>query len=532
MRYIMLPHSSRKKRRKKIYVAGSKSLWVEFDGNCPESPPEGVPAPSIRIKSSKPGHEHWYWLCDSRLEVPDIERINKSLAYSLGADISGWDSTQILRPPETFNHKRQETVEVISLGNKRNSLDTFALLEVPPSADLIENFGEIPEIDEVMSRFKWKATVYQLFKSGVPDGNSGTSKGRGLGLMALGYHLAEMQMTNEEMLSVLLNADTRWGKFAGRSDQIQRLSEIISIARGKYPFTGVSSVGKMESYGLLTLLNTPIELDWVWNSYLQTEGNFLLVGPPQVGKSQFSLDFAQRAALGQNFLDREIKTPRRIGFVSLEMGLVDLKYFVQIQSQTFKEDELQLLEENLKFLPLGEPLYLSQKSEQEKLEDWIFDEQLDGVIIDSLGSTTDDLSGESEVKTVLDFNDKLRQRHNVFTWYVHHNRKSSGNNKKPNKLDDVYGSRYITARATTVYFLWENTDGNSIQGIPLKIRLAPRQQPVTIFRDGKLHFTLMNSGITMVKKKKGPVDDSAEKESGIKPTSTEGVSGIKAPGII
>lgn len=511
-----------KKSAKKIHIVGTRTLWVEFDGNSETSErPDSIPEPTIRIKSSNPGHEHWYWLTKEILSVTDIERVNKSLAYSLGADISGWDSTQILRPPETFNHKRQASVNLVSLGTKRISIGIFKDIPEPPEAENAEFSGQIPLIDDVIAKFKFKAEIWQLFKKGVPEGS------RSEGLMALGYHLAEMQMNNEEIVAMLLNADQRWGKFAGRNDQLERLLQIVNIARGKYPLTETDPVGKMTTYGFQSLLNTKIELEWVWDGLLQEGGYFLLTGPPAAGKTQFSLDFGQRVALGQNFLERKITKPRRVGFVSLEMGLVDLKYFVRNQAQSYNGKELELLEENFRFLPLGEPLYLSNKSEQDALEEWVYEERLDGIIVDSLGSTTEkELSSEPDVKAIMDFNDRLRQRHNLFTWYVHHHRKASGDNKRPNKLDDVYGNRYITARATTVYCLWDSPDGNSIQGIPLKVRLAAKPPVATIFRDGKLHFTLLNSGITVVQK-----DSEKKKEKEKEEVKVDENTSISSPSI-
>lgn len=37
---------------------------------------------------------------------------------------------------------------------------------------------------------------------------------------------------------------------------------------------------------------------------------------------------------------------------------------------------------------------------------------------------------------------------------IHHNRKSNGENRKPNKLDDIYGNRWLTAGAGSVWSLW------------------------------------------------------------------------------
>lgn len=505
------------KKATKQNVLGSTVLWVELD-NLPKKVSE-VPEPTVRVRSSlNTEHEHWYWKLDVLVDVPELERYNYALASCLGADISGWDSTQVLRPPFSYNHKRKAGVGLTSKSSVVYSIDNFQQVPTPPKLDDVELEEDIPAIEDVIAKYKFPGTVWMLFKKGVPEGS------RSDGLMALGYSLAEMQLPNHEILALLLNADQRWGKFAGRNDQVRRLSQIVSIARNKYPLITLDPVGKFQTYGFLSLLNTEIHLEWVWEGLLQEAGYFLLSGPPGVGKTQFALDFSQRAALGQNFLERNIGKPRRIGFLSLEMGHADLKFFAELQGKSYNKEELDMLEENLRFLPLGEPLYLNKEQPREALEEWIYEEKLEGVVIDSLGSTTEqELSQESDVKTIMDFNDRLRQRHNVFTMFVHHHRKASGDNKKPNKLADVYGNQYITARATTVFCLWDGSNDTTLTGIPLKVRLSKKPDPLEIYRDAKLHFTLLKSGITVAKKEKGDNEVTQEDQGDIVVTKKFGL---------
>jgi hypothetical protein len=101
-------------------VLGSWVLWVDFDGNAPaewsKEPIEGqvfVPPPSAIIQSSIPGHEHCYWRLDEFLtNTSKLEDRNRSLAYVLKADTSGWDRDQVLRPPHTINRKRDKPVVI------------------------------------------------------------------------------------------------------------------------------------------------------------------------------------------------------------------------------------------------------------------------------------------------------------------------------------------------------------------------------------------------------------------------------------
>jgi hypothetical protein len=74
----------------------------------------------------------------------------------------------------------------------------------------------------------------------------------------------------------------------------------------------------------------------------------------------------------------------------------------------------------------------------------------------------------------------------VFSWFIHHNRKATETNKEPSGLADVYGSQYITARATTVLSLWPQQHG-VLKVRELKKRLAP-QEPDWFIKRTKQHL--------------------------------------------
>lgn len=101
-------------RALKENVLSSQVLWVDFDGNAPETWQEGadVPEPTLRVQSSLPGHEHVYWLLSEPVDATIVEERNRALAYALNADTSGWDADQILRPIHTTNRKRDLPVTI------------------------------------------------------------------------------------------------------------------------------------------------------------------------------------------------------------------------------------------------------------------------------------------------------------------------------------------------------------------------------------------------------------------------------------
>ena len=379
-------------------VHGSSVYWVEFDGKLPDDL-LGLPEPTLRIQSSGEGHEHWYWKLDEVVtNVHDIEAVNRALTYLFKADSSGWDACQILRPPFTFNHKRQRATSVVEVReNILLPVGLFSGLPQPPPPVEAPIPDRIPPIEEVILRYPFPDAATELFRSPTTEGRCSSD------LMALGYYCAEMNMVVEEILAVLMNADERWGKFVGRNDRMTRLMEIVTIARAKYPpqSAGVDGRPLLQPLGFRTLLATKVELNWLWDGLLQEAGYLLLTGPSGIGKTQFSLGAAGAMALGKDFLDREVGEPKRVGFFSLEMGLVDLKYFLMQMGEGYTEEEKDLLEENLQIFPLGEPLYMTKPEVRTDIEQLVGDLKLDGIVVDSLGSATDEEVSDEKVQAIL-----------------------------------------------------------------------------------------------------------------------------------
>lgn len=470
---------------KKEHVKGSYVLWVDFDGNAPKSSDYApVPPPTLRVNSSEPGHEHVYWKLDYfEVDIPTIERANRSLAYQYKADTSGWDANQILRPVGTHNHKRNKPVVIAGKSDRRLSLEFFELLPEIPEVVRDVNLGEIPDALNVIAKYKWDAEAFDFFrKKEIPQGS------RSSAMMRLGFYCTEMKMTDEEAFSILDNADQRWGKFVKRSDRKRRLLDIINRARLKYPLEDQEEViDEFPIFSYRSLLDSDINVEWILPGFLQVGGSVLLSGPAGTGKSQLTIQFAIHMALGKSFLGYDIQRPYRMAIFSLEMGHAEIKYFISLMDEELTDDERDLLDQNLLILPIGEAVLLANPSEQVRIERFIKEHSPDGIVFDSLSVTTDDeLASEVATKAIFMFINKIRNQHNLFTWFIHHNRKAQSNNKKPNRLADVFGSYIITSQPTAVVSLWPTHSGIEVTG--LKIRLAPPFQ-FKIKRSDNLTFT-------------------------------------------
>jgi hypothetical protein len=131
--------------RRKENAAAVRALWFEKDGG---EIPNGRLTPSAVVESS-PGRYHGYLRLTDPIPPETAEALNKRLAHATGGDPSGADLTQILRVPETTNHKYSERPVVKVLGLKDSRTYTPAELEeILPSGVPETEKRTAPEVGE------------------------------------------------------------------------------------------------------------------------------------------------------------------------------------------------------------------------------------------------------------------------------------------------------------------------------------------------------------------------------------------------
>jgi Protein of unknown function (DUF3987) len=93
-----------KEDRHKEHALPTALIWADVDTNDASFL---EPKPSVLVKSSD-NHYHAYWLLKEAVPAITAEDISKRLAYfyrERGVDTKGWDLTQLLRVPLTYNVK-------------------------------------------------------------------------------------------------------------------------------------------------------------------------------------------------------------------------------------------------------------------------------------------------------------------------------------------------------------------------------------------------------------------------------------------
>lgn len=159
------------------------SLWADLD----ECDPENMKVPPSIVIQSSPGRYQAVWVLEDPIPPVEGELLSKRIAYyhaDEGCDRSGWDLSQLLRVPNTYNYKRvKDTPDEVVMVTARQGLyrpDDFS--DYPEVR--IEQFEEIPFPDSfpeehpesIIQRFKGKiqGPVFDLYST-VPQDKEGKS---------------------------------------------------------------------------------------------------------------------------------------------------------------------------------------------------------------------------------------------------------------------------------------------------------------------------------------------------------------------
>lgn len=128
------PHLFIKPQRKKDNVTEAPAVWADMD-KCPVD--SLLVRPSIVVQSSS-GNTQALWRMRPHVPAEIAEAISKRIARfhkDEGLDQSGWDLTQLLRVPNTYNHKYSPPHQV--------KVDTAEALEYG-----VDDFNDYPPLGE------------------------------------------------------------------------------------------------------------------------------------------------------------------------------------------------------------------------------------------------------------------------------------------------------------------------------------------------------------------------------------------------
>lgn len=515
-RYDVIDHVERHSKTSEVFITpgmfktrsssvvdahGSYVVWADFDGNVPaleELEELNIPTPTLRIQSSIPGREHWYWRYDQfNSDIASVQGINKAICYSLGGDTGAWDAGHSLRPVGSINHKRGGLPVLIKAHSDHSyRIDDFASVPIPEESYNVEQFKreQIPSSVRVLTKYgPWPTDAQDLFtKTHMKEGT------RSSALAKLAYYGCEQGLDNSEVYALLQWKDKHWKKFIGRPNKERYYVDLINYARQKVPYEGIKDVAvladEIKTYSFKEVLNYVDNTQWLINGLLPYKGTLYVVGRPGTGKTTLSLGMCSCLALGKRYLDWQSSEEKRykVLYLSLEMSLEDVNNFFNKLRLNFTEEEIDTLDENLhtyaspekiKFYQSGSPVLgkFLRKLENTKP---------DVILIDSASfALASNLSNQEEVTKSLETLDLIKDRYGCSLVFIHHARKEPpGHGYKEADLDDVFGSAFIAASASSIISLKESknySETNKLMDIRyLKTRFSGDNTGFSVLMDG------------------------------------------------
>lgn len=465
--FYWTPAIAEKPSRKIDSYPAQRTLWVDCDYPFKRDILLKL-RPSFIWKTS-PQNMQAIWLMSEFIDPDEYSRdgLMGLLSSIIGADPSGVDIGQLLRVPGSTNHKREEPFKGKVLKSTGHSLTRAELLRLIAKA-LGFSAPAIAWIssDSVEDRSKVAWKIYR--------------------------EACELELSRDITFK-LINA-VAWNKW--RNNLIKLREDIArAFEKESTKSTALSldnlilsgtEVEENNSWDLLklsefgTILREPLR--WVIPKVIPESGCGLLVSAPKVGKTRLAIEIALGAASGSNPMGIKIKTPKRVGFFSLEDG--EYLFSSRIASafncskKRIKYHWDGYINKELQWIPsYALPLFtsfsainLSDGADKQKIYETIEKYSLDLVIIDTLsmsigranvGDSTDMYAVLKDLKTIA-------KETKCAIMFIHHTRKrifESGETIQ----EKILGSTALHAWADFTMSLVKREDGSLGLGIQTKM---------------------------------------------------------------
>lgn len=457
------------KRRVSEAAVAERTLWADLDEADPD---RDEWRPTIAWETS-PNRYQGVWLLDRpKVGLSWSGCENQRLTVTLGADPSGWDTTQLMRVPGRVNHKTEYAGKRVvgrllwtdgpryRLG-QLNALPEIPVDETAREADLLDDelLGGVDRV-AVWARVRLKVShtvrEYMAIKRRKVDAGEAD---RSEVLWQIERDLADAGCSLVEIVALVRG--TPWNKYAGRGDELKRLKieaaralaesrsgggegssleEVVDAAERPAPVTLTSLMGGRRS-----------RPSWLINGIWSRGGVGFTAGQPKMYKSWVALDAAVSVATGRPFLgDQQFYTPD---------GGVPVLYIQEEDSEmaTVNHAESVVMGRDPELHPWGvvgvedggliwrpgtgsldnfhvyvrKGFKISDDAWQVWLDETLSDLDIEMMVIDTLGTT----AGEVDTDKASDLTSKilrpLRQlaaKHKCAVNVVHHNKKTQEGN--------------------------------------------------------------------------------------------------------
>ena len=212
-------------RRVKENATSVAALYVDGDG---AQVPNYLPQPTAVVRSS-PGREQLYWRLAMSVPPEVGEDLNKRLAYAMGADKSGWDLTQLLRPPGTRNRKYPEA-PVVEIGHLDEVVHDAGDLErlLPPLPEAAKNGHHHVAAIADEPPVALNPEALKVWRGEKPKAKDTGEVDRSASLMKIGRVLYDAGATGRVVAHALKERDLSlgWECYTNRRDAVKQYQAI------------------------------------------------------------------------------------------------------------------------------------------------------------------------------------------------------------------------------------------------------------------------------------------------------------------
>jgi AAA domain/RepB DNA-primase from phage plasmid len=273
------PHGFSGRSRRKENAVLPRLLWSDMDEVRPE---KCKLRPTIAIESS-PGRFVGLWLVDQVIS----ESLNKRMSYYLGCDKSGWDLSQVLRVPHTFNYKYQSTPRIRVKWDDGPTYKVKTLERMLPEVKGgVEEDREQVKLSEHLPRIDWDGLSLKVRRE---LDRCHHMKDRSMRTLMIARVMLKDGYEPNEVAAVLMTKGHPVGEHVWDQQFPRRAAaRAIGKALGELGGGDEDSSPMMNGYKLFANSMegvVPEKIDWLWYPYLARGEVTILEGDPGSAKS-------------------------------------------------------------------------------------------------------------------------------------------------------------------------------------------------------------------------------------------------------
>lgn len=211
------------KRRDETQVKPGNTLYADLD---PVDPKGLTIKPTLAWESS-PGRFQALWWIDESLDPKELANMNRALTYHVNADPGGWDLTQVLRIPGTYNYKYNPPTKGKLLWFDQKIVYNRKKFDKIPQPEITNQSSGSSTITLVELLSKYRKVIPSKVSKLLQYPESRVEAGKRSDMLwYIESELVKAQIPLEDIVQLVgLSA---WNKYRGRNDEWKRLTTEIS----------------------------------------------------------------------------------------------------------------------------------------------------------------------------------------------------------------------------------------------------------------------------------------------------------------